>query len=145
MRPIKYWIAAVSKDHAQLGVKGGFMQVCHGKQTPLKHMQTNDWLIIYSSKQTLNRAEKCQAFTAIGQVEDEHIYQFEMTETFKPFRRNVTFQPCLEVPILPLISQLEFIPNKSKWGFPFRFGFFEINENDFNLILSNMLVNENIA
>jgi len=37
---------------------------------------------------------KCQEFTAIGQILDENIYQFKMTEDFTPFRRNVKYYDC---------------------------------------------------
>lgn len=135
----KYWIVVASKDHVQRGVSGGFMQANHGKQGPLKRIKPNDWVILYSPKQVLERDEKCQAFTAIGQVSDDAIYQVALPENFMPFRRNVTFYPSREASILPLIDNLEFIPNKKSWGYPFRFGFFEIGKHDFDLIRKNML------
>ncbi len=142
MSSTKYWIAAVSKEHTLRGIAGSFIQVCHGKQAPLKRMKKGDYLIVYSSKITMKGNEKCQAFTAIGQVKDNDVYQFSMSENFKPFRRNIDFFECRESSIIPLINNLEFISNKKSWGFPFRFGFFEINEKDFNLITSKMLQNE---
>lgn len=142
MKNQKYWIAVVSKEHTIRGVHGGYMQVCHGKQAPLKRMKQDDWLIVYSPKLSMEGAEKCQAFTAIGQASDENVYQFKMSENFIPFRRNIKFYNCTESSILPLINDLEFIQNKKSWGFPFRFGFFEIKEGDFNLIISKMLKNE---
>jgi predicted RNA-binding protein len=138
MNTRKYWVAVVSKDHTQRGVEGGFMQACHGKQGPLKRMHENDWVIFYSPKQSMNSDIKCQAFTAIGQTTDENIYQYQMTSDFIPFRRNIEFYECEQISILPLIDQLEFIKDKKKWGFQFRFGFFEINEHDFNFLLSKM-------
>ena len=142
MQKPKYWIAVVSKEHTMRGVSGGFMQVCHGKPAPLKRMKTNDWIIVYSPKLSMDGVEKCQAFTAIGQTIDEDVYQFQMTKDFIPFRRNIRFHDCEETSILPLIENLDFIQNKSRWGYPFRFGFFEINEHDFNIISSKMLVHE---
>ncbi len=138
----KYWVATISKEHTQRGVNGNFIQVCHGKQAPLKRMKKGDYLLVYSSKQTFEGNEKCQSFTALGQVIDDEVYPFQMSENFKPFRRNIKFIECLETPILPLINELEFIPNKKSWGYPFRFGFFEIKENDFNRITSKMMKNE---
>ncbi|RZK52785.1 MAG: EVE domain-containing protein, partial [Pedobacter sp.] len=41
--------------------------------------------------------------------------------------------------IIPLIDDLNFIQNKKSWGYPFRFGFFEINQHDFDLISTQML------
>lgn len=142
MNTTKYWIATISKEHTQHGVSGNFIQVCHGKQAPLKRMKKGDYLLVYSSKITMEGNEKCQAFTAVGRVANEEVYQFEMTENFKPFRRDIAFYACEEVSILPLINDLAFIPNKKSWGFPFRFGFFEINEQDFNLITAKMIQNE---
>lgn len=139
----KYWVVVASKDHVMRGVAGEFMQANHGKEAPLKRMKSGDWVIFYSPKQVLEETEKCQAFTAIGQVSDDKIYQHAMTETFVPFRRNVTFYTCHEVSILPLIDDLDFIQNKKSWGYAFRFGFFEIGEKDFKLIYKNMLPNNN--
>ncbi|CAC9975347.1 EVE domain-containing protein [Flavobacterium panici] len=139
MRAKKYWIATISKEHAQRAINGGFIQVCHGKEGPLKRMQKEDQILIYSSKIKMEVNEKCQCFTAWGKVLDDEVYSFEMTEKFVPFRRNIQFMKCNEVSILPLIENLEFISNKKSWGYPFRYGFFEINENDFNFITSKMV------
>ena len=65
--------------------------------------------------------------------------EFPMTEDFIPYRRNIGFIHAKEITILPHIERLEFIPNKQSWGFPFRFGFFEINEHDFRLISTQLL------
>ena len=142
MRPAKFWMAVVSKDHLARGISGGFMQVNHGKEAPLKRMQQNDWVIFYSPKITMEGIEKCQAFTAIGQTADEKVYSYQMTEHFIPFRRNIKFYDCKEISILPLIQDLTFIEDKKRWGYPFRYGFFEIPEQDFILIKSQMLQNE---
>jgi len=145
MNTAKYWIVVISKEHTQLSVNGNFVQACHGKLAPLKKMKKGDYVIMYSSKFTMDGNEKLQAFTAVGQVVDNEIYQFQMTEIFKPFRRNIEFLKSVECFIAPLINDLEFIPNKKRWGYPFRFGFLEITENDFNLITSKMLQNESIG
>jgi len=139
---MKYWIAVISKEHAMRGVNGSFTQVNHGKEAPLRRMKQDDWLVIYSSKQSMESGEKYQAFTAIGCVADDEVYSFKMTEDFVPFRRKIIYLKSTETSILPLIEDLDFIPNKKSWGFPFRFGFFEITEKDFNLIKSKMLTHE---
>lgn len=128
-----------SKDHVRSGITGGFTQACHGKASPLKRMQKDDFVICYSGKQTFGGPAKCQEFTAIGQVKDIEIYQFQISEIFCPSRRNIDFLESEDVSILPLINDLEFIQNKKSWGMPFRFGFLEIPENDFKLISSKML------
>ena len=142
MSSVSYWVATISKEHIARGINGGFIQVCHGKQAPLKRMKKGDFLIVYSSKITMEGNEKCQCFTAIGRVKDDEVYPFQMTATFIPFRRNIEFLESTEISILPLIYTLAFIPNKKSWGYPFRFGFFEINEKDFIFIALNMLKNK---
>lgn len=101
-----------------------------------------DWVIFYSPRQTYAGNESLKAFTAIGQVKDEELYQYKMTENFIPYRRNVTYYRCNETPIIPLINDLDFIGNKKAWGYKFRFGFFEIGEEDFEQIRFEMMTGE---
>ncbi len=136
---MRYWIVVVSKDHIARGVAEGFMQSNHGKEGPLKRLAINDWVIFYSPKQTYQGNEPLQAFTAIGQVADDEIYQHPMSDNFIPYRRNVKYFKCNETPIAPLINNLDFIKNKTSWGYQFRFGFFEIGEQDFKLIYGLMV------
>jgi len=139
MEKTRYWMIVASKDHAAKGIDAGIAQACHGKEAPLKRMKPNDWVIIYSSKEQFDKGDKCQRFTAIGQVKDDKVYQFEMGRGFKPYRRNISYYECRETSILPLILRLDFIQNKKQWGYPFRYGFFEINGHDFDVISSQML------
>ena len=138
----KYWLTVVSNEHAQWGVAGSYMQACHGKEAPLKRMKQGDGVVFYSSKERMGDESKLQAFTAIGEVADDVVYQFAMSEQFVPYRRNINFLRCKAVSILPLINRLTFIPDKRSWGYPFRFGFLEIGEEDFKLISAQMLVKE---
>ncbi|HJP95926.1 MAG TPA: EVE domain-containing protein [Candidatus Saccharimonadales bacterium] len=131
---MKYWINTVSKDHLQRGIAGGFTQANHGKATVLKRLQKGDYIIFYSPKTAYQDGEPLQAFTAVCRVTDSEPYQVEMSPDFHPFRRNVVFLSAQETPIKPLIDDLEFIQDKTRWGYKFRFGLFEINEHDFNLI-----------
>jgi predicted RNA-binding protein len=135
----RYWITAACKDHVKRGIDGGFMQANLGKLPALKRLKPNDWIIFYSLKQFMESDEKCRAFTAIGSVTEDEPYQVEISENFKPYRKNINFINCNEVSILPLISELQFIENKKSWGYPFRFGFFEIKQFDFELITNKML------
>jgi len=136
---MKYWIVVVSKDHIARGVEGGFMQANHGKEAPLKRMDVGDGVIFYSPKKTYGGNEVLQAFTAIGEVADDEIYQHKMADDFIPYRRNINYFKCQETPIAPLINELDFIENKTSWGYKFRFGFFEIPERDYKLIRSAMI------
>jgi hypothetical protein len=136
---MRYWMVVVSKDHISRGISGGFMQANHGKEGPLKRMAVNDCVIFYSPKQIYGGREPLQAFTAIGHVADDKIYQHKMATDFIPYRRNIKYYKCKETAIAPLINDLDFIKNKQSWGYQFRLGFFEIPENDFKLIYSKMV------
>lgn len=136
---VKYWIGVASREHVKKGVHDGIAQVCHGKQGPLKRMQSGDWIIYYSPVEIFGGKQPCRKFTAIGKVKDGQPYQFEMSPTFIPWRRDVQFQQkAHDVAIEPLISQLNFIENKVHWGFKFRFGLFEISKDDFLVIAKHM-------
>lgn len=137
----RYWIIVASKDHVKNGMAEGIAQACHGKSSPLKRMRKDDFVLYYSGKQTLGKPQPCQEFTAIGRVADDNIYQIQLSEDFCPSRRNIEFLPNNDISILPLINDLRFIQNKKSWGYPFRYGFFEIEQHDFDLISSKMLQN----
>ena len=140
MRETRYWVIVASKNHVLRGVQAGIAQANHGKAAPLKRMQVNDGVLYYSPKVEFEGNEKLQAFTAIGHVVGEAVYQFDMGGGFIPYRRDVKYLPCNDLPIQPLIPALTFIENKSSWGYAFRYGFFEIPKADFDLIASKMLM-----
>src|SRR5207248_236282 len=97
-----------------------------------------DWIVFYSPKTAFEGGEPLQAFTAIGQVTDDEPYQAQMSADFHPWRRNVDFLDCLQAPIRPLIEQLHFIEDTSRWGYKFRFGVFAIDDHDLAVIRSAM-------
>lgn len=139
-RETKYWVVTASKDHVKNGIAQGIAQTCHGKAAPLKRMRKDDYIIYYSGLQTIGKPEKCQQFTALGKVLDDEIYQYQVSQDFCPSRRNINFLNCNDISILPMINNLQFIQDKQRWGFPFRFGILEINKHDFDLISSQMLM-----
>ena len=75
------------------GVAGGFMQVCHGKQAPLKRLKRGDKVVYYSPGVVMGKADGLQSPTAVGEVATGEPYQVEMSAGFKPFRRDVRWQP----------------------------------------------------
>jgi hypothetical protein len=135
----RYWIGVVSASHVCRGVEGGFAQLCHGKAAPLRRMQSGDWLIYYSPRTDMRNGEPLQAFTAIGQVQDDNIYEYRMSDSFVPFRRNIRYTDCKETKISSLLEQLSFTRGVKSWGYPFRMGHFEISQQDFRVIADAML------
>lgn len=137
---MKSWVNTISRDHVQAGVVGGFTQAGHGRASGLKRLSAGDWLVFYSSKTSVEGGERLQAFTAMGRIADDELYQVEMAPGFVPSRRNVNFVDCVETPIAPLIDSLSFINDKKRWGYVFRFGLFEIPLRDFELIRRAMVI-----
>ncbi|CAN7745503.1 EVE domain-containing protein [Paenibacillus sp. LjRoot153] len=135
----RYWIGVVSSSHVRRGVQGGFAQLCHGKAAPLKRMRSGDWLIYYSPRTEMKDGEPLQAFTAIGQVLDDKVYEYPMSDSFIPFRRDIRYTDCKETKISSLLEQLSFTRGVKNWGYPFRFGHFEISLQDFRVIADAML------
>jgi hypothetical protein len=134
----KFWIGIVSKEHVERGKAGGFVQLCHGKQSPLKRMQSGDILIYYSPNDRYGEKSPYQCFTALGIIIDRPIYQIEMSPDFIPYRRDVRYLQTIDTPIRTLIPQLSFIRDKNKWGFVFRFGVLQIPCADFIFIAESM-------
>ena len=132
-----YWIGVVSKDHVDLGVAGGFMQVNHGKAGPLERMHAGDGFAFYSPRTKYPDGELVQAFTAIGRIRNGTVYQATLGE-FRPSRLDVDFFPAQAAPVRPLIEPLSFIRSKTHWGAAFRFGVLRVPEADFALIAAAM-------
>jgi len=44
----QYWIGVASAEHVRRGRAGGFMQLGHGKQAPLRRVKPGDRIVYYS-------------------------------------------------------------------------------------------------
>ena len=45
-----HWIGVVSRAQVQIGVKGGSIQLNHGKKAPLEKLRAGDALVMYSPR-----------------------------------------------------------------------------------------------
>jgi EVE domain len=134
----KYWIAVASADHLVRGKQGGFMQVNHGKAAPLKRIKKGDIVAYYSPLKTYGGTEKLRAFTGLGRITSETPYEGDMGEGLKPFRHNVSWFETQDAPIECMLQKLGFTKGKTNWGYQFRFGLFEVSENDIKTIAEAM-------
>ena len=135
---MNFWINTISREHVLRGVVGGFTQANHGKDITLRRLAQGDLIVFYSPRTSYPDGEPLQRFTALGRVLDAQPYQVEMAPDFHPWRRRVEFLACIEAAIQPLLPTLSFIPDKRKWGFPFRRGLFQIEQSDFMQIAEAM-------
>ena len=139
----KNWIAVASAEHARCGCAEtmGFMQVCHGKCAPLKRVVAGDCVAYYSPTLVMGGKDKFQSFVSIGVVQAGEPYAFDMGGGFVPFRRDVAYVAAREASILPLLDEFEFVENRQRWGYKFRFGLFEVSDHDMRLIARAMQAN----
>jgi hypothetical protein len=140
-RKTKNWIAVASAEHARLGREHrpiGFMQVGHGKGAPLKRLHAGDRVAYYAPAETFGGKDKLQSFVSIGVVQPGEPYQADMGGGFVPWRRDVAYVAANETPIVPLLGELEFVEDRQRWGYKFRFGLFEISDADMRSIAGAM-------
>jgi hypothetical protein len=128
----------VSQGHVRLGVRGGFAQLCHGQEAPLRRMQPGDFLVYYSPTTEFRSGEPLRAFTALGRVSDVQLTRFDMGGGFVPFRRGIRYLAQKSVPIDALRTQLRFVRDNPNWGWLARRGHFEIGLADLELIAAAM-------
>jgi EVE domain len=134
---VNYWLNVISREHVLLGVQGGFTQAQHGSPTGLRPLKRGDFIVFYSPRTAL-KGEPLRRFTAAGSIDDDEVYQVQMTPDFHPWRRHVSFLECHETPIEPLIPSLGFLPDNKRWGFPLRRGLLEISRDDARVIAHAM-------
>ena len=141
----KNWLAVASADHVAVGRTAGFMQVCHGKVSPLKRVQPGDRIVYYSPNQHYSAShaqrgkDRLQTFTAIGTVKDGKPYQADMGGGFQPFRRDVTWHEAEPVSLALLLQKLALTQEKN-WGYRLRQGLVEISDADMTTIAEAMFV-----
>jgi len=136
---MRYWLGVVSRDHVRRGVDLGIAQIGHGKQAGLGRMQPGDWLTYYSPKTSFPKGERLQAFTAIGQVADEEVWQADEGD-FKPWRRRVSYcADAVDAQLKPLAKALDLTATPN-WGHQLRRGLLELTEHDFQVIRAAMNV-----
>jgi hypothetical protein len=135
------WIAVASAEHARRGCaepQHGFMQVCHGKCAPLRRVQPGDRVAYYAPSISMGGKDRLQSFISIGLVQPGVPYAFDMGGGFVPFRRDVLYVPAREAPIAPLLDQFEFVEDRARWGYKFRFGLFKVSDEDMRLVAKAM-------
>ena len=136
------WLAVASAEHVEIGRSAGFMQVCHGKASPLRRVQPGDRVVyyspnrLYSPSHALRGKDRLQAFTAIGTVKGA-LYQADMGFGFHPFRRDVAWHDAEPAPLALLQEELAFTQEKN-WGYRLRQGLVEISDADMTAIAAAM-------
>jgi hypothetical protein len=131
------WLGVVSRDHVLRGVEKGIAQIGHGKSTGLRRMSAGDGFVYYSPRDAYPNGAPVKAFTAIGRVTDDEVWQADEGD-FKPWRRRIDYEGrTVEVPIADLRDRLD-LTAKPNWGYALRRGLIELSAEDFAVIQAAM-------
>jgi hypothetical protein len=137
MAAAKHWLGVVSRDHVLRGVERGIAQIGHGKAAGLRRMSAGDGFVYYSPRSAYPEGAPVQAFTAIGRVADDEVWQADEGD-FKPWRRRIDYEPdAHETPIADLKDRLALTATPN-WGYALRRGLLELTPEDFALIHAAM-------
>ena len=123
------WLGVVSAEHVRRGVERGIAQIGHGRRDGLARMRAGDTLIYYSAQERLGGPRDIRAFTAIGTVADEEIWQADEGD-FRPWRRRVDYRSdARPVPITALQDELDLTATPG-WGAALRRGLVTLTPRD---------------
>ena len=136
MAQMNGWLGVVSRSHVQHGVQLGIAQFNHGKRAAVARPHAGDVVVYYSPRTDYPDGEPLKAFTAIGTVVDDEVWQADEGD-FKPWRRRVEYRESVEVPIADLAGRLEFTSSPN-WGYLLRRGLLPLAPGDVAVIESAM-------
>jgi hypothetical protein len=137
---VKFWINCVAKNHVLAAVAEGFVQSADGAAEPMRRLSKDDVIIFYSAGTLFRAGELLHAFTAIGRVAGDAPFQARVSPQSNPWRRRVEFLDSEEASILPVVSELSFITDKTAWAPALKRGVFEIGASDAAVIAAAMKV-----
>jgi len=116
------WLAVASAEHVEIGLTEGFMQVSHGKASPLRRIQPGD--------RVGRKPKPMSAWQGTP-------YQADMGFGFRPYRRDVAWHEAEPTPLAALKDALAFTQDKN-WGYRLRQGVVEISDADMTTIADAM-------
>ena len=92
----------------------------------------------YSPSVVFGIKDDFQSLVSIGVVQPGEPYAFDMGGGFVPFRSDVRRASSSETSILPLFDKFEFVENRQRWGYKFRFGMSKVSGHDMRLVVRAM-------
>ncbi|MWD26951.1 EVE domain-containing protein [Aquicoccus sp. SCR17] len=134
----RYWVGVACRDHVKQAEAGGFIQLGHGREEPLRRPSPGDGLVCYATRSKEEGGHPVSAFVAIGRVGEGEVRQADGQDA-QPFRRDMTYaENVREAPVRLLLHDLGFVPEGRSWGLVFRRSLFEIARGDFLVIARAM-------
>jgi hypothetical protein len=134
------WVRIASREHVTAALQGGFCQLNHGREAPLRRLQPGDYLIYYAPRERMRAGDVVQAFVAFGKILPGEPYRADASKGFRPFRRYVEYSAGTDAPIRPLLQKLFFTRDRVSWGQALRRGTFKIEPDDLEIIANAMKI-----
>jgi hypothetical protein len=134
------WVSIASRERVTTAVQGGFCQLNHGREAPVRRLQPGDYIIYYAPRERMRAGVVVQAFVALGKILPGEPYRAHTSKEFRPFRRDVEYSVGTDAPIRPLLRKLSFTRNRACWGQASRRGIFRIEPDDLAIIANAMKV-----
>ncbi|WP_431682424.1 EVE domain-containing protein [Kitasatospora sp. KL5] len=134
---MRAWLGVVCRDHVARGTELGIAQLNHGRRDSIARLGPGDWLVYYSPRTSLAGGRPLRAFTAIGRVADDEIWQAD-EGGFKPWRRRVDYLPAADAPLARFDGALD-LTSAPNWGYRLRRGLVELTDHDLGLVRAAMV------
>lgn len=142
--PRAYYLIIATRDHVRSAISSSIVQANHGVRPPLMRMHPGDGVVFYSPRYEIKGKDACQRFTAIAKVDKGDVYQEQVTEKFKPWRRRASFEgKAREVDVKDVLRKLDCLGRgEGSWGVRLRRGFMKISEADWKVLWKAMMGQE---
>jgi predicted RNA-binding protein len=146
----RYWILCMSEDNYEIARKEGLIGLAERHKTAMQKLAIGDMMTFYISKKQVDSPSddpmhKVQRFCGMARVtsdafeSNDLIWHVREGEIF-PHRRKVEFLADGSAEARPLIGRLSFVTNTAFWALPFRKGYVDVPQKDFDTIHEAMAV-----
>ncbi|WP_150307825.1 EVE domain-containing protein [Planctomonas psychrotolerans] len=140
---IRFWLGVLPGDSVERVVRLGVAQLNFGARPAIAGMGEADGVVLYSPREFSPDGPALRAFTAIGRVSDDAVYQDHIPRqagsAWRPWRRRVDWDAsAVPAPIRPLLHTLDFTRDDPDWGYSLRRGYLELSRHDFEVIRVSM-------
>jgi predicted RNA-binding protein len=140
----RYWILCMSEDNYEIARRRGLIGLAERHKVAMQKLAIGDMITFYISKKKVDSlpndpADKVQQFRGLARVtgvafeSNDLIWHVREGEIF-PHRRYVEFLADSRAETRPLIERLSFVTNTLYWALPFRKGYVEVTQKDFDTI-----------
>lgn len=130
------WLGVVSAAHVRRGRQFGIAQINHGRRAGLARMRAGDTLVYYSPVEERGDTASLRAFTALGVVADDEIWQADEGD-FTPYRRRIVYAETRQVPLSEVHDRLH-LTTQPNWGYQLRRGLVPLDEHDIAVLRGTM-------